>query len=257
MHECFPVIRSTLSAMALLSQVLPNYDIVAPDECKLFNIGLNDTYVVRTKDNKRYILRVYRACMRSLSDISYEMDILNHLNNKGVAVSVPLRRKDGRFVRSLAAPEGNRYVALFTYAQGKELTYNDESQAFQYGKAVAHVHAATEDFTSQYSRFPLDLRYLIDTPLKSIQPLLVHRMQDWDYLQKLANRLHELIKALPMSILEKGFCHGDFHGMNANITDEGIITFYDFDCGGPGWRAYDVAVFRWALRRFQEKENKL
>src|SRR5205814_764526 len=44
---------------------------------------------------------------------------------------------------------------------------------------------------------------------------------------------------------DRGFCHGDFHGGNASQAEDGTLTFYDFDCCGPGWRAYDVAVFRW------------
>jgi thiamine kinase-like enzyme len=43
-----------------------------------------------------------------------------------------------------------------------------------------------------------------------------------------------------MAGLEIGFCHGDFHGGNACQKD-GSFTFYDFDCCGWGYRAYDLA----------------
>jgi Ser/Thr protein kinase RdoA (MazF antagonist) len=170
--------------------------------------------------------------------------VLTHLDRKGVPVAAPIARKDGGFLRALCAPEGTRHVALFNYARGRELCH-DEEQNYRYGRAVAEVHAATDDFTSHHRRFELDLHHLIDQPLAAIQPFLAHRPDDWTYLQRIADMLRERIVSLPAERLERGFCHGDFHGGNAHIDDQATITFFDFDCGGPGWRAYDIAVFRW------------
>jgi hypothetical protein len=44
----FPVTHSILSTAALLAQVLPDYSIVNPTECKLLGCGVNDTYLVKT-----------------------------------------------------------------------------------------------------------------------------------------------------------------------------------------------------------------
>lgn len=43
-----------------------------------------------------------------------------------------------------------------------------------------------------------------------------------------------------------GVCHGDPHGHNSHLHG-GVWTHVDFDCGGPGWPVYDLAVFRWSL----------
>jgi hypothetical protein len=51
----FPVTHSTLSAAALMSEVLPDYNVGAPIACKLLGMGLNDTYQVDTAE-QRYIL---------------------------------------------------------------------------------------------------------------------------------------------------------------------------------------------------------
>ena len=192
----------------------------------------------------------YRTGWRSLSDISYEIDVLNHLGNKGVPISKPLPQKDGRFIQSLSAPEGGRYVVLFTYAAGNDLSYEKEAEtkAFNYGKSVAKIHNAVQDFTSLHARFSLDLNHLVNEPLKSIGPMLSYRREDWGYLQYLADKIRHQLSELPSDALEQGFCHGDFHGGNAHIADDGTITFFDFDCCGWGWRAYDIAVFRWGAR---------
>ena len=243
----FPVTHSILSAAALMSEVLPNYAIGEPIECKLLDRSLNDTYLVRTAED-RYILRAYRARWRSPPAIGYELDALLHLARKGLPVAAPIARRDGSFIQTLRAPEGGRQVVLFTYANGEGLDH-DEGQSQLYGRAVAAIHATTEDFQSAHSRFELNLAHLIDQPLAAIRPFLEHRPDDWAYLQGLAERVRRRLERFQRERLDFGFCHGDFHGGNAHIDTANTITFFDFDCCGMGWRAYDIAVFRWAAGR--------
>ncbi len=40
--------------------------------------------------------------------------------------------------------------------------------------------------------------------------------------------------------LDWGPCHGDLTLDNLHISDDGQVVFYDFDSGGPGWRAGDL-----------------
>ncbi len=235
---------------------MPEYSIPDPVECRLLNLGLNDTYVVIIRGGERYILRVYRHKWRTLSDILFEMDVLDQLHTKGVSVSIPVRRKDGRLLGTVAAPEGERYVVLFTYAPGQAPAYDDDRQAYQYGKAVAAVHVGTEDFRSPHPRFVLDLEYLIHAPMNAIKPHLEHRPLDWSYLQNVAATLTDKLAAIPPQQLQWGYCHGDLHGWNAGFAEDGTVTLYDFDCGGFGWRAYDVAVFRWSPINW-EKQARL
>lgn len=60
--------------------------------------------------------------------------------------------------------------------------------------------------------------------------------------------------SLPEAALERGVCHGDLQGCHAKVGGEGVLTFYDFDGGGFGYRAYDLAVFRWCAR-LQDQET--
>jgi Ser/Thr protein kinase RdoA (MazF antagonist) len=257
MSEYFPVIYSTLSPEALASEILPDFDLGVIEDCEFYYNGFNDTYKVNTANGINYYLRVYRIRWRSLEDIAYELDVLDHLYAKGVPAIRPLPDKNGDTIRQLHAPEGVRYATLFTEAQGEELSYDKdpESTAFKYGQAVARIHNAVEDFSSQYNRFHIDLEHLIDKPLRNIQPFLHSRGEAWDYIQKFAGHIRQQITDLPASSLEQGFCHGDFQGYHANVHPDGRMTFYDFDCCGFGYRAYDLAVFRWASR-LDEQENE-
>ena len=210
MNDTFPATRSILSAEALSDVVATDYALAAPTECLFFQWGLNDTHLLKTSD-ATYVLRIYRKGWRSLPEIQYELEVLLFLQNAGIGVSASIRRKDGRFIGTIHAPEGLRYTVLFTYAPGRQPTYetNDDKAAYQYGKVAAQIHTATKTFRSQHQRVALDLEHLIDVPLRSIQPMLANRPEDWGYLQTLTETLRREVMQLPLSSLEQGFCHGD------------------------------------------------
>ncbi len=50
-----------------------------------------------------------------ISEILYEMDMLTYLHQNGARVSTPIKRRDGMFVHGLYAPEGIRYMVLFSF----------------------------------------------------------------------------------------------------------------------------------------------
>lgn len=256
MKESFPVTYSTLSVQALVADVLPEYGVDDAVNCEFYSTGFNDTYRVKTARGSMFYLRAYRLPWRSLADIEYELDALDHLHRQRVSVIRPLPRQDGQFIRAVPAPEGQRYIAVFTEAPGKEITYdeNPERVAYTYGQAVARIHNAVQDFTSPHARFHIDLDYLIDTPLRNIEPFLSHRADPWAYLQQFAATLRQRILDLPANALEQGFCHGDMQGYHAHVAADGTLTFLDFDCCGFGYRAYDLAVFRWCGRLEEQEE---
>src|SRR5262249_35761435 len=117
-------------------------------------------------------------------------------------------------------------------------------QAATYGEAAATIHSAVDNFKAPPLRPALDLVELLDRPLHLVTSTIAHRPEDVAYITALGDRLRGRIRG--MSDLEIGFCHGDLHGGNACLKD-GAFTFYDFDCCGWGYRAYDLAVFPWAF----------
>jgi Ser/Thr protein kinase RdoA (MazF antagonist) len=246
----FPVSYSTISEQALLERLLPQYAIPPPIDCTFLRQGLNDTYLVKTADGPSYILRIYRHGWRTLSDISYEVDALLHLMRNAAPVSAPLAGADGEVIRVLPAPEGHRYAVLFTHAAGRDLLL-DKHDAFHLGQSLAMLHTAAQQFDSLHSRSALDWGHLIDTPLRDLAPILARRREDWNFLQAFADWLRQELTALNPS--DKGFCHGDAHELNAAISGD-TVTWFDFDCCGNGWRAYDLAIFRWSAR-WQENEE--
>ncbi len=261
MNSAFPVTYSILSVPALLAKITADYAINPPIDGYFLHLGLNDTFRIRTRSIV-YIARVYRHGWRTRAEILYELEALRHLQARGVNVAAPILRRDGELIAEVGAPEGVRYLVLFSYAEGEEPCYDAEtgaaqsddhrSDAYLYGRSVAQVHAASDDFTCDHARFALDLDYLLTHPLRKIQPFLLDRPADWDYLVGLTQRVCQQIEKWlsdpinPINQLDIGFCHGDLHGGNGHIQQASrSLTFFDFDCCGRGWRAYDLAVFRW------------
>ncbi|HSR33723.1 MAG TPA: phosphotransferase [Anaerolineae bacterium] len=246
----FPVIASILSPQALAKDVLPGFGVGEVVDCRFYSGGFNHTYRVKTADGSTYFLRAYRIAWRTLADIQYELDVLEHLKRKGFPAVQPVPYQDGQRFCAVPVPEGRRYLALFTEAPGPEISYEHKPQelAQRYGQAVAQMHNALDDFSSPHRRFHKDIEHFIDRPLHHIEPFLSHRPDDWVFVQRFADTLRQRILAVPADVLEQGFCHGDLQGYHANVAPDGTLTFFDFDCGGYGYRAYDLAVFLWCCR---------
>jgi Ser/Thr protein kinase RdoA (MazF antagonist) len=252
--KLFPVTHSILTQRALASELLPHYFGQMRTDCRLLARGMNDSYLVQT-GGMQYILRAYRRGHRTLQDIRHELDLLLYLRERGVRVAVPVVRNDGELVSEITAPEGTRYIVLYTFAPGLARPLTKEV-ANCYGQAVARLHQEMESFRSDHHRYQIDLHHLLDDRVPWILPLLEHRPDD----QRFVSRMHIFIchhikKIAP--ILKRGLCHGDLNGGNCHIDNEGRVTFFDFDCEGPGWPAYDVAVFNWSVRDMPDRNAAL
>ena len=70
------------------------YAVGQPVMCRLLSRSMNDTYLVTTRE-ATYILRAYRTRWRSLPEILYECDLVQFLGQQGIAVSIPVARRDG------------------------------------------------------------------------------------------------------------------------------------------------------------------
>ena len=231
---------------SVTSMIAEKYDIGCSIDCQVLSDRANATYLV-TVEGGRYVLKVYAPGERSSDDLGYEVDLLLHLARKGVPVAMPVATRDGRFTGLLRTARDDRHAILYTYAPGDPPPWPPDAAYYRpYGRAVAAIHTGLDDFASAYPRAPLDLEHLIEEPMRAILPFLQHRPDDADYLQRRADDLVGRVRPVAGD-LEWGACHGDFQGANCHATADGTVTFFDFDCCGAGWRAYDLATFRWAV----------
>ena len=251
----FPVLQSVLSAEKLFPSISKEFAHLGKlENCQFFYHGLNDIYRAQAGPAK-YMLRVYRAGWRTNAEVLFEVEMLNHAKAKGVGVAAPVPRSNGEYFLELDAPEGPRQAVLFSFAPGGEMRYNEE-QARLFGGVVAELHNALDDFKSSQARLKLDLDHLLHEPLRLMEPLYRERpAQDWQYITNFARQLEANLLDLDARGLERGVCHGDLHMGNVHYEPgSGQLTLLDFDCAGiDGWRAYELAVFRWASRARLDK----
>jgi Ser/Thr protein kinase RdoA (MazF antagonist) len=232
--------------IAIATQAYPVENLCACEVLRL-HPHQNSTYVLRTAKETSYILRIYGQHWRSPARIFYEISLLQHLAKKGVAVSTALQRRDGQFFAPLLPGKDERYLALFTFAPGERCTggsLREHQIGYHFGRAVAHLHTAADNFTCPHKPLLHDLNYLLYEPLAHLSPWLQHRPRDLEYLHTLTERIHRALTPLIETGLNWGVCHGDLPSGNAFITNEGLVTFFDFDMCGMGWRAAELSQIR-------------
>jgi Ser/Thr protein kinase RdoA (MazF antagonist) len=235
------ILYSRYRSASLSRLLIELFDLPEFRSVRLWHAGVNDSYEVDCA-GAPFIFRVAPAGWRTEEQLNWEVDLLRYLSVQGFPVAAPRKARDGNYVVAIATPEGKRPAVLFDFAPGNLPDQSDESAA-AFGAASARLHNLTDGFKSQHKRFSIDREHLLDIPLSQLRPFL--RGNDILYIERLAERLGSDL-AKRADSLDTGICHGDLHGGNLHRGPEGILTFFDFDCAGIGWRAYDIAVFRWA-----------
>lgn len=225
-----------------------HYDIGELRRCVLANRGFNDVYLLETAEDERFVLRLANRRARELQNHEYETAFLRYLDGYGVPVAAPVAARDGRLWSSAALAEGERTAVLFRYLEGRIARRGCKADASAQGRVLGQIHAAGQGYTGPGSRLQLDARHLVELPLAAIRELPAPRPEDRAFIADFADRLLEQLSSKKHD-LAWGRCHGDCHGYNAHIVEAAggsrSAFFFDFDDGGPGWLAYDLAVYLW------------
>lgn len=247
------VLRSFIAPDSLAEIIDDEYLFEYPVICKMFSKLLrtqdNDHYQVKTPGQK-YVARIYQPgerLMRHESDYLFELDWLTFLRDRGCPVAFPIRRRDGSYLGKLNAPEGVRYYALFSFANGEPLSTHDMDQLFRVGEKMARIHMASNEYVSPHGRQQADLAFLVDRPLERIKQFWTESdLDELDLLITSAEEAKEEIHRLLGNSQNSdawGVIGGDFHNTNVHFDEAGNPTFFNFDLCSIGWRAYDIATF--------------
>ena len=128
----------------------------------------------------------------------------------------------------------------------------------QTGVTLALIHHVAGGFCRRRGGpLPARLDYLLHRPLSAI--LAIEDLSDSVRigLVDLAGRLSSALA--DRDGLSWTRCHGDCHGYNAHIAlkgpQAGQAVFFDFDESGPGYLAYDLAVFLCNCVLFGRKDH--
>jgi Ser/Thr protein kinase RdoA (MazF antagonist) len=245
----FLPLYSTSNADTVANFIARHYAIAAPVVCRMLNRGFNDVYRVTAASGERYIFRLSHHRVRGAADVKTETDFLLHLARQGVPVARPIETREGDWFFRGEAPEGARECVLFEELGGRAVDAASISDAHANGRTLAMLHNAAESHVATAPRYTLDLDHLLRRPIERLRnSVFFADAAALDELEAIAFRVAERISAF--GSLTRTHCHGDCHGFNARILDDGRAAFFDFDDGGPGYLAYDLSVFLWAKVSF-------
>lgn len=209
----------------------------------LESIGGFENALFRSADGR--IVRVTHTSRRSVGMVEAEFAFMDHLAGKGVPVVGPIHTTDDRLVAEETTEAGEDVVAVcMTHAPGDRLRgslWTDENLV-TYGELLGAMHAAARDHVPPTSgRRPDWTDAIFDVGIGALE----------ESHPDLYRRNAEIIAAA--AVTDAGgtglLIHQDVHMGNVFVTDDGVITVFDFDDSAYGTPVHDVAIplFYWVL----------
>ena len=236
----FPASASTLSEIHLGKFVIENYDLPKSSTCKLFRTGINHTYFISTS-NTKYALRVYSYNWRTKQEILEELKLLNELRAHNLSVSFPIKNKKGKFIQEINAPEGVRFVVLFSFANGNKVRFMSTETCFKIGSLMANFHKITHN--KNINRINYTSETLVELPYNYACNYFSEALPEMKFIKEQGNLICKLFKQADATQIKSGIIHLDIWYDNMSITNKNEITIFDFDFCGNGWLLFDVAYF--------------
>ncbi len=239
-------VYSTVLAQEIGASVQKNYALGIVKTCYLLRRGFNDVYAFECMDGRQYVARLSSRRARGLPNVVYETELLSHLGKAGVHVALPVQAHNANRFIQLQVGDTERTLVVFKHLDGEppgEALADIEIM----GQGLAQIHNAAASFNGARSLYKIDTAHLLTNPLARILaiPTLDQKLQqDFADLGKYLGN-----QSLDLKNLTQVACHGDCHGGNTFMHNDGngqrMASFFDFDDAGPGFLAYDLAVFLW------------
>jgi Ser/Thr protein kinase RdoA (MazF antagonist) len=242
------IAQSTPTAASIAKLVQAHYGLGEVVESEFLRRSFNQVYRLSFASGRRAVARLCAERPRGGPNMLFESAALQHWAQAGCTVSRCLPTADGEVAIHVSLPEGSRALMLFEYLDG-EFTGDsaDDIEAFAHGLAALHV--AGESYQGPASSYHLDLDYLLLRPLQGLLHAPTMTAELRPQFEMLGQRLHSNVLAL--GELSRVLCHGDAHGSNNFIVrgaqEQHEAVFFDFDEAGPGYLAYELAVYPWSL----------
>ena len=238
--QTFPVSSSILSTDALGLFLRKQYRLSASSSCQLIKAGINHTYLLKDQSRK-LVFRLYSLNWRSRLEIAEEIRLLTALKNAQIPVSHPIPDAEGEYIQTLAAPEGERFGVLFSYAEGDKLHNFSTETHFEIGAIMARLHQVTQNFNLE--RVTYGSEVLLVNSTAQFQPFLPDDCAEMDFIKSTQKYLLDYLADIQAQELRTGAVHLDIWFDNLNISKMGEITIFDFDFCGNGWLCLDVAYY--------------
>lgn len=230
--------------MTLESQIQYLFGLGNP-RLEHLNTLVNDVALV-TASSGKFVLKLYYAPARTMKDVQWEIDLVEHLAAHGAPVMKPVRGKHG-YVETVTVAGQERTATVFEWVPGEKPKPSRQTYVLL-GEAAARIHEAADAFKPPWLRFPHDAHELIDEQIERMKRHLM-AVRRYDQVVALGARLKDRIND---PRLDKGICHMDLTLDNVHFHG-GKLTAFDFDSAGYGWRAIEpYGVLRFSADYFRD-----
>lgn len=236
----FPVIASTLSETDLGNFIQEKYNFNENSECKLFRTGVNHTYFLSNTQTK-FVVRVYCHQWRTKSEIQEELELLNLLKTHNLSISFPIPDTNGDYIQEINAPEGLRYVVVFTFAEGEKMRFMTSETCSAIGSLMAKIHNITA--TKKIDRANYDSDSLLNKPYDYLTSYFSEALDEMKYLKEIGAKISRNFKKSDLLENQKGIVHLDIWYDNLSVNSNNEITIFDFDNCGNGLLILDIGYF--------------
>ncbi len=200
-------------------------------------------YVYQFQDEKCWkILRIGHSSHRSEEQIIAELDWINYLHEKGVAVARPYPSRNQRLTEVIPVEDSYFTAVAFEFAPGQLIENADpmewNTSLFQtLGRTIGKMHRLAKDYQ------PIHLVQLRpdwrkDDLIQNARKYLPEDQMD------AADEMDEILQRfsrMPAAPSDYGLIHSDVNPTNFHV-DQGKITLFDFDDCGYNWFINDITV---------------
>ena len=217
------------------------------------SLGGFENALFRSTDPQGRILRMTHTSRRDTAMVLAEFEFMAHVAAQGVPVVAPIQSQNGQLVEEVTIASGDRMVvACMTEAAGRirrRVEWADV-EVESYGELLGAMHRAATGFESSGMRRPLWTDPIFDVGFSAAEvsdPEIYRRVQE----VRAACSAHE---AGDTGLL----IHQDAHTGNLHMTDDGVISLFDFDDCGYGTPTHDIAIvlFYWLLGLGDEQHSE-
>ncbi|MCS6782735.1 MAG: phosphotransferase [Gloeomargarita sp. SKYBB_i_bin120] len=234
-----------------VEQLAPLWGLSPQTQVRLLTVSENATF--RADDLERdtpVIFRVYRPGYHTRDEIESEFIWIEALRAEGIVTTPePLRTREGSYLASFVHAGTERYVAAFSFLQGKEPNPEDEqdlTKAFGVlGEISARLHAHAKSWhpPANFVRKTWDFSTTIgERPhWGPWQAALGLEPEGAAILRRCIGVLQRRVAAYGMTPDRFGLIHADLRVTNL-LVDGDQIGVIDFDDCGFGWFIYDFAA---------------
>lgn len=207
---------------------------------ELSPIGGFENALFRSADGQ--IVRLTHHSRRPMEMIEAELAFMQHLADQGVTVVAPLPSTHDRMVESVGTEAGDEVLAIaMAEAPGgrRPLEAWGPSDIEGYGALLAKMHVAATTLPRLPHRPPwTDPVFDVGLGAPGADAELAARNEE----------IRAAATAHPAGAADL-LIHQDAHHGNLFITDDGVITIFDFDDCAYGTPTHDIAIvlFYWVL----------